>query len=510
MTEETFSATSGPPPVVAERNKYEPFGEHRAHWALAQPLPRRHTLQSTLGFTGQEPDDGVGLTNMQGRLYDQRLGRFLSHDTFVGAEGPQSLNRYSYVSNSPLMRVDPFGLQEETISDCLGGDCAGPGGEERETLHRITLRIREFFGSAPTPEPLDPGEATARDVAAMRAEFSSGVSAAAAWTDDNTRDRAPETVVGQGEYQTHRARALEATAQSLEGFRGPAEIAANANPVMAIAGVYSGGSWTGGDLSTEQKVLAVAGSGLVLVSAIKAFFPRIPALARIFGRPQISAAGDHIVLGLRNYGLESTAAKVGGRTLLSDPNWKRSLAKAIADPSTRFSVSVDGLAGASAAEKVLRAAEQGIRPGATPTNWEPFPAVSGWSPTRRHLLGARCRDRESVPMKTVLGVQGRVEWWMYTVSHGQLLLRRAKSPPHSRRLDILFKNVVEAHLTTYFDNLRVLELLPGDAELAPFGTVGDRKVFKLLADNASGHVIAGSITHGEDDLEYYDPSPLLR
>ena len=85
---------------------------------------------------------------------------------------------------------------------------------------------------------------------------------------------------------------------------------------------------------------------------------------------QDNGAGDHIVIGLRNYGLEKTAAQVGGRTLLSDPNWKSSLLKAIADSRTKFSVSVDGLAGADTTEKVFRAVQQGIKPGATPTNWE--------------------------------------------------------------------------------------------------------------------------------------------
>lgn len=85
---------------------------------------------------------------------------------------------------------------------------------------------------------------------------------------------------------------------------------------------------------------------------------------------QSNEAGDHIVIGLRNYGLEKTAAQVGGRTLLSDPNWKSSLLNAISDPRTKFSVSVDGLAGPSTAERVLRAVQQGIKPGATPTNWE--------------------------------------------------------------------------------------------------------------------------------------------
>jgi len=49
---------------------------------------------------------------MQARFYDPMLGRFLSADTIVPEPGkPQSLNRYSYVYNRPLMYNDPTGHQ---------------------------------------------------------------------------------------------------------------------------------------------------------------------------------------------------------------------------------------------------------------------------------------------------------------------------------------------------------------------------------------------------------------
>ena len=52
------------------------------------------------GFTGHEHIDEAGLIHMGGRVYDQRLGRFLSADPFVqAAETLQSFNRYTYVFN---------------------------------------------------------------------------------------------------------------------------------------------------------------------------------------------------------------------------------------------------------------------------------------------------------------------------------------------------------------------------------------------------------------------------
>jgi hypothetical protein len=111
-------------------------------------------------------------------------------------------------------------------------------------------------------------------------------------------------------------------------------------------------------------------------------------------------------------------------------------------------------------------------------------------------------------MITIIESEGRVEWWLYTVSHGQLLLRRPKIPSHPRRLDILFKDVVEAHVFAYFDNLRVAEIQPGD-EGFDAAAAGRRKLFSLAGDNAAGRIVAGAVLHAEDDLEYDDPSSLI-
>ncbi len=64
-----------------------------------------------VGFTGQEEDDEAGLVNMRGRIYDPKVGRFLSTDPLVSRPGfAQSWNPYSYVLNSPLNFTDPSGF----------------------------------------------------------------------------------------------------------------------------------------------------------------------------------------------------------------------------------------------------------------------------------------------------------------------------------------------------------------------------------------------------------------
>jgi len=62
------------------------------------------------GYTGHEHLEQIGLINMNGRMYDPLIGRFLSPDNYIQSPGnPQSYNRYSYCLNNPLKYIDPSG-----------------------------------------------------------------------------------------------------------------------------------------------------------------------------------------------------------------------------------------------------------------------------------------------------------------------------------------------------------------------------------------------------------------
>jgi RHS repeat-associated protein len=98
---------------VLNRLSYDAWGKRRNADGSALNCTAGLTSPSsvTRGFTGQEMLDGLCLVNLNARVYDPSLGRFMAADPMVGDETvPQELNRYSYVLNDPLSLTDPSGL----------------------------------------------------------------------------------------------------------------------------------------------------------------------------------------------------------------------------------------------------------------------------------------------------------------------------------------------------------------------------------------------------------------
>ena len=67
---------------------------------------------SRWGYTGETMlGVSMGLVDLNGRVEDAAIGRFLSADPYIpDAENAQSFNRYGYVNNNPLTYVDPSGF----------------------------------------------------------------------------------------------------------------------------------------------------------------------------------------------------------------------------------------------------------------------------------------------------------------------------------------------------------------------------------------------------------------
>ena len=94
---------------------HDPYGERRKpDWtgqltrAEIETLLGAHGERVSRGFTRHEHLDRTGLIHMNGRMYDPRLGRFLSPDPIVGdVTSSQSWSLYSYVGNNPLRTTAP-------------------------------------------------------------------------------------------------------------------------------------------------------------------------------------------------------------------------------------------------------------------------------------------------------------------------------------------------------------------------------------------------------------------
>lgn len=107
--------------AVVERLAYDAWGKRRFPSGADDPSGSI-TSQTTRGFTGHEMIDEVGLVNMNGRVYDPEIGRFMSADPHVqDPTNSQSLNRYSYVLNNPLSYTDPTGYFFDKLFDIVSG-----------------------------------------------------------------------------------------------------------------------------------------------------------------------------------------------------------------------------------------------------------------------------------------------------------------------------------------------------------------------------------------------------
>ena len=94
---------------VEQAYSYDAWGKPRLYNNWTEDAVNH--LLADRGFTGHEHLPSVfGLIDMNGRMYDPILGRFLSPDPYVQApDFAQNFNRYAYCWNNPLLYTDPSG-----------------------------------------------------------------------------------------------------------------------------------------------------------------------------------------------------------------------------------------------------------------------------------------------------------------------------------------------------------------------------------------------------------------
>jgi RHS repeat-associated protein len=107
-------------------------------------------------FTGHERNGG-GRDYMHARYYEYSMGRFLSVDPYLDVNtslsNPQRWNRYAYVSNNPMNKVDPNGREENLV---------GGGTIVNNSSQTVYMAFDTQMGTRSTDYviPLKPGESS--------------------------------------------------------------------------------------------------------------------------------------------------------------------------------------------------------------------------------------------------------------------------------------------------------------------------------------------------------------
>jgi RHS repeat-associated protein len=332
------------------------------------------------GFAQREHDSESGLVFMRHRMYDPTIGRFTQTDPIRGNRPTQ---HYAYAGNNPISNVDPMGDVWKVAQ--------GPGTDtmlrdlEKYTGRRITVDgsgTATFAGSASGKEWASSGDtnwinsvqndSSNTDITGLWRHIVNG--------DQWHRDRFADAWSSYSGQQTGWQAFDQGGAAGLHGFAQGATFGGYQAPPWAQE---TPGFWIAKGIGTTTVLVeaglagggAVVGFGTSVSTASSTFVAGvgslIPATATAATGTAAIQSRQHIVLGLRAYGLERTVQQILGTThLLNDPSWKATLMNALGNASSRITVVLDGFAGSNVREMVMRAAQRGATPVAAATEWE--------------------------------------------------------------------------------------------------------------------------------------------
>ncbi|MDG5974810.1 hypothetical protein H010_06065 [Hydrogenophaga taeniospiralis CCUG 15921] len=156
----SLAAISNEAGVVVERLAYDPWGKRRFSDGNKDS---NDTLTSTVtdrGYTMHEHMDEMGMINMNGRVFDPAIGRFLTADPHVTFPYDlQSFNRYGYVLNNPLGFTDPTGFDLDGDAGVSEGQQYANENYSSETgwaddLPSSSSFLDDYNASHPSPSPV--------------------------------------------------------------------------------------------------------------------------------------------------------------------------------------------------------------------------------------------------------------------------------------------------------------------------------------------------------------------
>jgi RHS repeat-associated protein len=107
----SVAVVTGATGAVTSRESFDAWGKQRNEDGSDDTTCSNGlTSPTTKGFTSQEEIAALCLVNLNARIYDPTIARFMAADTVIpDPYDGQSYNRYSYVANRPLSLTDPTG-----------------------------------------------------------------------------------------------------------------------------------------------------------------------------------------------------------------------------------------------------------------------------------------------------------------------------------------------------------------------------------------------------------------
>jgi RHS repeat-associated protein len=137
---------------VIARHDYQPFGEE-----IYAGIGQRTTTQGynqaesvRQKYAGMERDESSGMSHTLWRKYDAQSGRWTTPDPYGGSmeiADPQSFNRYTYVQNDPVNKVDLLGLMLSDIGIVQTIDPEYARTLERQSLAQLQHSVNNDYAA---------------------------------------------------------------------------------------------------------------------------------------------------------------------------------------------------------------------------------------------------------------------------------------------------------------------------------------------------------------------------
>ena len=165
--------------AVKSRSNYGPYG---------QPLTSNGALIATgKGYINERYDPETGLAHHHFRYYDQKLGRFISPDTWDPWLQGVDINRYAYAGNDPVNASDGNGHAWETLAD----------------IAAVSYDTGYLLGSLIKGNSKQINEASKNLGLDLAAAAAPGVPAIAGWAKMSGLNKVPKTTMTKLGFQTH-------------------------------------------------------------------------------------------------------------------------------------------------------------------------------------------------------------------------------------------------------------------------------------------------------------------